>query len=144
MSHPDMYADVLAFHRRFGCAIGAVPGQPDEATALLRAELLAEEFNETLTAMGNEDVAGVADGLADLIYVALGTAIAYGIDLRPVWDAVHAANMAKVGGATRPDGKILKPAGWTPPDVAALLADLSALVHGAADESLDRTDTPSE
>lgn len=80
-----------------------------------------EELDETLQAMCRDDLPAIADGLADLIYVALGTAIAYGIDLRPVWSAVHAANMAKIGGPTREDGKVLKPEGWQPPDIKGIL-----------------------
>ncbi len=38
------------------------------------------------------------------------------------WDEVHRSNMAKVGGPIRGDGKRLKPEGWTPPDVAGVLA----------------------
>ncbi len=66
------------------------------------------------------DLAGVADGLVDLMYIAQGCAQACGVDLDPVLDAVHAANMAKVGGPVV-NGKQLKPPGWTPPDVAAVL-----------------------
>jgi len=29
----------------------------------------------------------------------------------------HASNMAKEGGKTRADGKVLKPEGWRPPDI---------------------------
>ena len=43
------------------------------------------------------------------------------IDVRPVFEAVHAANMAKVGGGVREDGKVLKPPGWQPPDVEAII-----------------------
>lgn len=50
----------------------------------------------------------------------------YGIPLAAVWDAVQAANMAKVDPVTgkvrrREDGKILKPDGWQPPNIAAVL-----------------------
>lgn len=38
------------------------------------------------------------------------------VDLRPFWEEIQRANMAKVGGPIREDGKRLKPAGWTPPD----------------------------
>lgn len=114
----DMYADVLAFHEKFGCAIGEIPSIPDTVTEGLRLDLMAEELDEIREAVCRDDLPGIADGLADLMYVTLGTAVTYGIDLRPVWDMVHAANMAKEGGATRADGKILKPAGWTAPDVA--------------------------
>lgn len=35
--------------------------------------------------------------------------------------------MLKVGGATREDGKILKPPGWQPPQIAPLLEGMRLL-----------------
>lgn len=63
------------------------------------------------------DMAALADGLADLDYVVEGTRLEFGIDGAPIAAEVHRANMAKVGGPIRDDGKKLKPAGWTPPDI---------------------------
>lgn len=52
----------------------------------------------------------------------VGAAADCGIPFDEVWDVVHAANMAKVGGPKDPiTGKQLKPVGWTPPDVAGVL-----------------------
>lgn len=62
-----------------------------------------------------------ADGLIDMEYVILGTHVTMGIDSNPLWDEVQKANMAKEGGATREDGKILKPHGWQPPDIEGAL-----------------------
>jgi predicted HAD superfamily Cof-like phosphohydrolase len=48
----------------------------------------------------------------------------YGLD--EVFKEVHRSNMAKlVDGKVirREDGKILKPAGWTPPDIKGVLFD---------------------
>lgn len=117
------FLDVLAFHAKFcPSQIGEAPAEPSSKISNLRSALMREELDETIHAMSQGDIPGVADGLVDLIYVAIGTAIAYGIDLRPVWDAVQAANMAKVGGPTRADGKVLKPEGWQPPDIEGVLA----------------------
>ena len=118
---PDMQADVLEFCERFGHYVGEAPGVPPWDTVKLRHRLVYEETTETLDAIVTEDVEGVADGIVDSIYVLLGTAVSYGIDIAPIWRAVHAANMAKVGGATRADGKILKPEGWQPPNIKQLL-----------------------
>ena len=52
----------------------------------------------------------------DEIYVLLGSLAAMGVDFWPLWDAVHAANMAKAGGPVV-DGKVKKPEGWQPPDI---------------------------
>ena len=123
---PDMYQDVFDFHRKFSAYIGDRPGIPTAGTAELRAELIREEFDELLTAMESGDLPGIADGALDLVYVVLGTLVSYGIDARPIWVAIHAANMAKVGGGTRADGKVMKPPGWIAPDVAGLLAKQGA------------------
>ena len=117
----DWYADVLEFHKKFGCAIGSTPAAPYSRTAALRARLIREEIDETVAAIKAGDLAGVADGIADSIYVLLGTAIAYGIDVRPVFDAVHRANLSK-SQEKRGDGKVLKGPSFTPPDVAGVLA----------------------
>lgn len=114
----DWYSDVKMFHEKFGCAVGTVPAIPSGEETVLRCRLVREEYDELMAAMNEEDLPGIADAVTDLIYVLLGTAVAYGIDIRPVWELVQAANMAKEGGSTRPDGKILKPDGWQSPDVS--------------------------
>lgn len=87
----------------------------------LKVNLIKEEVEELLTAISNDDLVGIADGAADSIVVILGAVIAYGIDLREVWDEVHRTNMAKQGGKVREDGKRLKPEGWTPPRIKEIL-----------------------
>jgi predicted HAD superfamily Cof-like phosphohydrolase len=68
----------------------------------------------------------IAHELADVVYVAYGTAVSYGIDLDAVIAEVHRANMIKLdaqGRATRrADGKIMKGPSYRPPDVANVLA----------------------
>jgi predicted HAD superfamily Cof-like phosphohydrolase len=118
----DWYQDVRDFHERFDCYRQDRPGVPSEGTVDLRKGLIDEEVNrELFPAMDRGDLAGIADAIVDSIYVLNGTAVSYGIDLRPIWDAVHAANMTKVGGGKRADGKILKPPGWVAPDVEGLV-----------------------
>lgn len=118
---PDFHADVLAFHAKFRPhLIGATPKDVDIETCLFRMRLIREEIDETTAAMAEGDLPGIADGIVDSIYVLIGAAITYGIDVRPVWDAVHAANMRKT--AAGPAPKVAKPPGWEPPDVAGVLA----------------------
>jgi predicted HAD superfamily Cof-like phosphohydrolase len=106
------------FHARFGQPIGRKPGDLNRDRMLLRKSLMAEELCETLDAMAVGDMAEIADGLADLIYVAIGTAIEYGIDLDPVFHEVHRSNMTKTPGYRRGDGKILKGPYFEPPRIA--------------------------
>lgn len=125
----DMVEDVLAFHRKFACYVGDCPHLPQRSIVDLRLRLIREEYRELLKAIRLGDLAGIADAIADLVYVIIGTAIAFGIDIRPIWQAVQQANMAKTGGGTRQDGKILKPPGWRAPDVAGLVARQTALAQ---------------
>ena len=47
-----------------------------------------------------------------------------GIDLRPFFREVHRTNMLKLTGPKREDGKQLKPPGWEPPRIQAMLEEL--------------------
>ena len=73
-----------------------------------------------------EHMVEIADGIVDAIYVLAGCGVTMGIPLGEVWHEVQRSNMAKVDPETgkvrrRDDGKILKPEGWTPPDVKKAL-----------------------
>src|SRR5688500_11781444 len=70
-----------------------------------------------------ELLAEVVDGQADLLYVTIGTAVACGTPMDPFWNEVHRSNMQKAG-APLVDGKIMKPRGWRPPQVRAILESL--------------------
>jgi predicted HAD superfamily Cof-like phosphohydrolase len=123
----DVALAVLAFHEAFGLPRQAMP-DADYVTselAALRLRLQREETEELAEAIEAGDVVGVADALADLVYVAYGTAITYGIDLDAVLAEVHRSNMSKLGRDGRPvmreDGKVLKSPWYTPPDVDGVL-----------------------
>lgn len=119
-----MFEMVRDFHIAFGQRVGEKPGLPDMNERALRIKLLQEEFREYMEAEGDDNLVEVADALADLIYIALGTSISYGVPLDKIFNEVHRSNMAKlVDGKVlrREDGKIIKPEGWTSPDIAAIL-----------------------
>lgn len=120
------YQDVVDFHRANNAYIGERPAVPPLEVYKLRRVLIDEEVGEVLDAMFQDDLVGVADGIADSIVVLLGTAISYGIDIRPIWNEVHRANMVKAGGPRRADGKVLKPEGWKPPDIKSVLIEQGA------------------
>jgi predicted HAD superfamily Cof-like phosphohydrolase len=115
---------VREFHEVFGVAVADRPVQPTPETVELRRSLIEEEKRELFQAMAGDDLAQVAKELADLLYVVYGTAVSYGIDTLPVFAEVHRSNMEKAPGGIvkrRPDGKVLKPEGWQPPDIAKLI-----------------------
>jgi predicted HAD superfamily Cof-like phosphohydrolase len=148
----DALEKLKEFHRVFNCARSEELCSPDVEIVALRISLMKEELEETIMAMKSlsltgqpADMAEVADGLADLCYVAIGTAVAYGIPLDQVFEEVHRSNMAKAIKCPdcfdavhariecqtckdtgyvvtyRSDGKVLKPEGWTPPDIKGVL-----------------------
>ncbi len=117
---------VAEFHRAYELPLRHAPTQEvGAAQAVLRQALIEEEVGELADAIADHDLVGIADALADIVYVAYGTAHVYGIDLDAVLTEVHASNMTKLGADGRPvwraDGKVLKGPSYRPPDVAAVL-----------------------
>jgi predicted HAD superfamily Cof-like phosphohydrolase len=159
-------SQVAAFHLAMGCPVLEVPQVPPDDRVRLRASLIAEEFLEVMESLFDLEgdprfrymlqmtnrsldaftkrapvqvrLVALADGLADLDYVVEGTRLECGIHGAPIAREVHRANMAKVGGPVREDGKQLKPEGWTPPDVIGELVkqgyDLGKYVSSALEE----------
>lgn len=122
----DAWIDVAEFHAACDIPILPAPSLISPERTELRRKLTIEEHEETISAMDRGDLVGIADGIADTIYIAIGNALEYGIPLDKVWDAVQRSNMAKVDPETgkvkrREDGKVLKPDGWTPPDIETIL-----------------------
>jgi len=120
----SFYTDVRDFHQAFGQRIGEKPELPSIEERKLRIKLLDEEVFEYTDAEYADDLVEIADALADIIYIACGTAVSYGIPLDDVFAEVHRSNMAKlVDGKVirREDGKVQKPEGWTAPDIKSVL-----------------------
>jgi predicted HAD superfamily Cof-like phosphohydrolase len=123
----DIARAVIDFHRAFGLPVRLVPSADvGDQVAGLRVRLQREEVNELSDATADRNIVAIADALADIVYVAYGTAVTYGIDLDAVLAEVHRANMSKLGADDRPvlraDGKVLKSARYRAPDVAGVLA----------------------
>ena len=137
---------VHEFHLAMNQPVLAKPQVPSEARVRLRLRLIAEEFFELLDAVleqggglslargfvakaidgeqdgvgpsrVNVDLPALADACADLDYVVEGTRLEFGINGWPIAVEVHRSNMQKRDASKRDDGKILKPEGWTPPDI---------------------------
>jgi predicted HAD superfamily Cof-like phosphohydrolase len=125
--------DVFGLNKWQGCVwdfmvrarqhVGASPKKPTIEQASRRSTWLIEEALEAQKAAVAGDIPGLARELVDVIYVACGTANDWGIDLGPVFDAVHEGNMEKLrmGAAVDADGKVKKPEGWTPPPLFDIL-----------------------
>jgi predicted HAD superfamily Cof-like phosphohydrolase len=112
---------VLKFMRMFEQDMQVYPSIPCERTQTLRKALVTEEFAELLGAIDDQDLPAIADGCADLMYVILGLANAYGFDLEPVFEEVHRSNMTKVGGKINHLGKLTKPSTYSPAKIDKVL-----------------------
>lgn len=114
---------VLEFMRTFQ------PGQVKETPSFpatmyvrsLRYQLIEEELREFDQAMADRDLVKVADAIGDLLYVVYGAAVAFGIDMQPVFDEIHKSNMSKVGGHTDLTGKWIKPATYKPAELGPII-----------------------
>lgn len=128
--------DVLDFQCKFQLEYHATPQSPVTKTGHLWSSLVREEIDETLAALDGKELTELADGITDSIYVLLGMANAYGININQVWNEVHRTNMLKEGGGQREDGKILKPEGWKPPDILSILVKQGMIIEKPNDSSL--------
>jgi predicted HAD superfamily Cof-like phosphohydrolase len=127
----DVAAAVAEFHGAFNLPMRNMPtAEIDGCLAKLRVALLEEEVSEFVAASEKGDLVGIADALADIVYVVYGTALTYGIDLDAVLHEVHQSNMSKLGRDGKPlirdDGKVLKSDQYIPPDVLAALGRQAA------------------
>lgn len=125
-----LFTQVREMMEAFGQTVRSKPTLPGDKERDLRIELLKEEFNEYLEAEYNNDLVGIADALSDMSVIISGNAVSYGIDLDAVNDEVMRSNMAKIVNGKvirREDGKILKPEGWTAPNIAGVLSKANSV-----------------
>lgn len=149
-------------------------GEPREFTremVLFRAKFLLEEVQEfceaaglriILDEMGDASVedayndgavdhAQAFDALIDVTYVAMGTAHLLGYPWQAGWDEVQRANMTKVRAQSAGESKrgtsldVIKPEGWTPPDIELILGSRGFKPYGiATDGNRDLAPTPED
>ncbi|MFJ4682524.1 MazG nucleotide pyrophosphohydrolase domain-containing protein [Streptomyces sp. NPDC091377] len=116
---------VREFHRAFGLDARSAPSEVPPELAAHRGELLAEEAAEVAEVSVDGPLDRLAHELADVVYVAYGTALVHGIDLDAVLAEIHRSNMTKLGPdgevTRREDGKVLKGKHYEAPDISAVL-----------------------
>ena len=88
-----------------------------EAEALV----LQRRLGAIATAVHNNNIVGVNFSLSSLYFEVVDIAEAYGFPLDEALAEIHRSNMAKRGGEIRADGKQMKPAGWTAPDLEKIM-----------------------
>jgi predicted HAD superfamily Cof-like phosphohydrolase len=92
----------------------------------LYLNLMEEEWKELRVAIDNNDNVETLDALLDFIVVTVGAIHSAGFDGEGGWKEVMSTNFAKIDKETgkvrkREDGKVLKPVGWTAPQLAPFI-----------------------
>jgi len=127
------------FQNRFGHFVSKKPTlEIPLVVKQLRVALILEEVKETVEAMGfpvnitlgehdpsMENLAEIADGIADSIYVLIGSATANGIPIDRIFREVHNSNMTKTPAPVAPGQKYgtKTPKGpdYVAPDISGIL-----------------------
>jgi predicted HAD superfamily Cof-like phosphohydrolase len=99
---------------------------PDADQFNMYLKLIEEEAEELNQAIINADRVEMLDALIDMIVVTIGAIHSMGADAEGAWKEVMRTNFDKIDRETgkvrkREDGKVLKPIGWTPPDLKPYL-----------------------
>jgi predicted HAD superfamily Cof-like phosphohydrolase len=95
-------------------------GNTDQFNMYLKLiEEEAEELNQAIIA---KDRVEMLDALIDMLVVTIGAIHSAGFDAEGAWKEVMQTNFNKIDKNTgkvvkREDGKVLKPDGWTPPNL---------------------------
>lgn len=104
------------------------PSFPEQRVRDLRRRLIEEEVQELWDAEDADDITEIADALTDILYVVYGMGLAYGINLDKCFAEVQRSNMSKVveGKLLKaPNGKVLKPDTYSPPNLEKVLFPFS-------------------
>lgn len=128
-ARPDMFSEIAEFMRAGGQKVPAKPEKSVPKDVDRFVDRVREEVIETTTAYFMTDKPEVVDGFLDTAYVALTGAIRVAGEekARECWEAIMRANTSKIDGTYGPTvrdehtGKILKPEGWTAPNIESIL-----------------------
>jgi predicted HAD superfamily Cof-like phosphohydrolase len=107
---------------KFMRACDQTVGEFNERQFALYTNLIIEEQQELLEATLSDDRIEQLDALIDILVVTIGAIHSMGADAEGAWKEVMMTNFAKIDHETgkvrkREDGKVLKPLGWTPPNL---------------------------
>lgn len=107
---------------KFMRACDQITGEHNPQQYAMYLGLIDEESKELDQALADNDRVEQLDALIDILVVTIGAIHSGGFDAEGAWKEVMQTNFAKVDHDTgkvrkREDGKVLKPTGWTPPNL---------------------------
>ena len=141
----NYFVDVGNFHVKFDLPVSAETHSASKSArnpqVLSKQEFhyrdafLHEEHREFIEGYAEKNLAKMADALADIVWIALGTAHYLGIPFDAVWQEVKRANMEKrpwaEGDPVKPRNvvgmEVVKPQGWKPPAVEDTIQAFTAI-----------------
>jgi predicted HAD superfamily Cof-like phosphohydrolase len=114
-------------------ACGQTTTENNVEQSVMYLNLIDEEMSELALALENADEVEEFDAVLDILVVVIGYGLSRGFPMVEGWDEVVRSNMAKIDPLTgavrkRDDGKILKPLGWTAPDLKRILQERQDIV----------------
>ncbi|BAX79176.1 pyrophosphohydrolase domain-containing protein [Labilibaculum antarcticum] len=118
---------VNEFHKAFGVNIEKAPTIPAKERCELRQNIIQEEVDELKAAWESGNLVEVADALADIHYVIMGTVLEFGLqDKYPeIFSEVHRSNMSKLDEHGKPiyreDGKVIKSDLYSKPEIEKII-----------------------
>jgi predicted HAD superfamily Cof-like phosphohydrolase len=118
---------VNKYHEAFGVNIEKAPTIPAKDRCELRQNIIQEEVDELKAAWESGNLVEVADALADIHYLVMGTVLEFGLqDKYPeIFNEVHRSNMSKLDENGKPiyreDGKVIKSNLYSRPDIGKIL-----------------------
>ena len=100
--------------------------EPSMENYAMYLDLITEEYEELKEAVIENDRVEQLDALVDILVVTMGAIRAGGFDGEGAWKEVMDTNFAKIDPTTgkvikREDGKVLKPEGWTAPNLTKFI-----------------------
>ena len=122
----NAFRDQEKFMRACDQTVGKVNNEINEDQYDLYLNLIKEEVAELQAAVDQCDPIEQLDALIDILVVTIGAIHSMGADAEGAWKEVLRTNFAKIDSETgkvrkREDGKVLKPVGWTPPNLMPFL-----------------------
>ena len=111
---------------KFMLACDQTTGTFNQKQYNLYRDLISEESSELNAAVAQGDQVEQLDALIDILVVTIGAIHSMGADAEGAWKEVMRSNFAKIDSETgkvrkREDGKVLKPLGWTTPELEQFL-----------------------
>jgi predicted HAD superfamily Cof-like phosphohydrolase len=104
---------------KFMIASGQSTTEENQSQYKMYLDLIDEEVQELKDSTTPQDD---LDALVDILVVTIGAIYSMGANPEGAWREVMSTNLAKIDRLTgkvrkRDDGKVLKPEGWTPPNL---------------------------